>query len=403
MGAMTGLQHASIRHGLVRGGLAAALALAALLPDTARAQSRDMQQMIDRMDRLERELGTLQRNAYGRPPGGAPGAPGPAGGSGDASIARMEVRLSEMEGVLASITGRLEELTYQNQSLQNRLDKLVTDVDFRLRTLEGGGPRPQGDQQAAAPPATGAPSPLTAPTVQPPAAQAPGAPPPPAGVAQTLAGRSSLTLPSATPPGAGAAPPATPPQAGNPPPPPPAPPAPGTLGTLSQADIAALAAAQRASAGGGAVAAPAPAGATPAAAPAAGRVLPPGSAKDQYEYAYNLLRQRNYPEAEQAFREFVAQHKKDELSGNALYWLGETHYVRRQFEPAAIAFLEGYNSYPKGSKAADNLLKLGMSLSGLNRQKEACTTLAKLGKEFPDAPPNLKAVADNERRKLACG
>ena len=90
------------------------------------------------------------------------------------------------------------------------------------------------------------------------------------------------------------------------------------------------------------------------------------------------------------------------LSGNALYWLGETHYVRRQFEPAAVAFLEGYKNFPKGSKAADNLLKLGMSLAGLNRQKEACTTFAKLGQEFPDAPNNLKAVAENERRKLSC-
>lgn len=385
---------------------AVALGLVAIAPGTtALAQSRDMQQMIDRMDRLERELSTLQRNAYGRPAGGGaqPGTPVAGAGGSDAAIARMDVRLSEMEGVLASITGRLEELTFQNQSLQNRLDKLVGDVDFRLRALEGGAPRPQTDQaaasapppQAAQPPAatpsgaTGAPSPLNA---------------PPPGLAQTLAGRSSLTLPSAAPAGAAPPPPAATPSANSAPPPPPAP---GTLGTLSQADMAALAAAQRASAGGGAVAAPGqaasqPAPGTQAAAASTGRVLPPGSAKDQYEYAYNLLRQRNYPEAEVAFREFVNQHKTDELSGNALYWLGETHYVRRQFEPAAIAFLEGYNNFPKGSKAADNLLKLGMSLGGLNRQKEACTTLAKLGKEFPDAPANLKAVADNERRKLAC-
>ncbi|MCK6452268.1 MAG: hypothetical protein L6R19_15685, partial [Alphaproteobacteria bacterium] len=151
----------------------------------AHAQSRDMQQMIDRMDRLERELSTLQRNAYGRAPGGAPGAApyaaAGAGGGSDAAIARMDVRLSEMEGVLASITGRLEELTYQNQSLQNRLDKLVGDVDFRLRALEGGGPRPQqAEQQGAPPPAAPPPPAGAAPAPLSPQAQ-------PAGVAQTLA------------------------------------------------------------------------------------------------------------------------------------------------------------------------------------------------------------------------
>ena len=51
---------------------------------------------------------------------------------------------------------------------------------------------------------------------------------------------------------------------------------------------------------------------------------------------------------------------------------------------------------------SDNLLKLGMSLAALNRQSEACTTFARLNKEFPDAPSNLKAVTDNERKKLSC-
>ncbi|MEK7327533.1 MAG: tetratricopeptide repeat protein, partial [Chloroflexota bacterium] len=66
------------------------------------------------------------------------------------------------------------------------------------------------------------------------------------------------------------------------------------------------------------------------------------------------------------------------------------------------AFLEGYKGYPKGSKAPDNLLKLGMSLAALNRQGEACTTFTRLAKEFPDAPSNLKAVTENERKKLSC-
>jgi tol-pal system protein YbgF len=276
--------------------------------------------------------------------------------------------------VLASITGRLEELTFQNQSLQNRLDKLISDVDFRLRALESG--TPIGAQPAGAQPA-GAGGPAAA------ASPAPGA-------AQTTAGRTSLTIPAQPPvqpqgqqaaSAAGGAPPPS-----N---------QPGVLGTLTQSDLAA--AAQRAPAAG----AP-PQGQAPAQQAAAAVALPQGSAKDQYEFAYNLLRQRNYPDAESAFRQFVGAHKTDELSGNAYYWLGETHYVRRQYEPAAVAFLEGYKGFPKGSKAPDNLLKLGMSLAALNRQGEACTTFSRLAKEFPDAPSNLKAVTENERKKLSC-
>lgn len=379
--------------------------------------SAQNQQMIDRLDRLERELQTLQRQTYGgsggaRPPAaGNPYAPAPmpgasAGGGDPSGAARLEVRLGELEGILATVTGRIEELTFQNQSLQNRLDKLVSDVDFRLRTLEQGGARPPGDTAMAAPPPI-APPPVAAPpaamTQPPPQAIQPqpgaGFASPPPGAVQMPGGRTSMTVPS---PGGSPMPPLAPtPSAGVPPPSS----QPGVLGTMSASE---LAAAQRAQAGAPVPPPPPqaamsqPAMSQPAAAQTAAVTLPPGSARDQYEYAYSLLRQRNYEGAEIAFRQFVDKHKTDELTGNALYWLGETHYVRRQFEPAAIAFLEGYKNFPKGSKAPDNLLKLGMSLAGLNRQKEACTTLAKLNSEFPDAASNLKAVADNERRKLAC-
>jgi tol-pal system protein YbgF len=363
--------------GAIRAGVAlcalAALALPAFAP-AASAQSRDVQQLIDRMDRLERELGTVQRQAFG----GRPPPPGAAAAAPEGSLAQIQVRLGELEGVLAAITGRLEELTFQNQSLQNRLDKLIGDVDFRLRALEGGAPIGASQAQPQAAPPGGAPA-------SPPAAasQAPGA-------AQTPAGRTALTVPPPGPPPAqtpaqqGQAQAAVPPPSGQP----------GVLGTLTQADLAAAQRTQPQQ--------PAPAAGKPATQTAAAIALPPGPAKDQYEFAYNLLRQRNYTDAESAFRQFVAAHKTDELSGNAYYWLGETHYVRRQFEPAAVAFLEGYKGFPKGSKAPDNLLKLGMSLAALNRQGEACTTFARLAKEFPDAPGNLKAVTENERKKLSC-
>lgn len=110
--------------------------------------------------------------------------------------------------------------------------------------------------------------------------------------------------------------------------------------------------------------------------------------------------QSDYADAEGAFREFVSAHGQDPLAGNAQYWLGETHYVRQQYEPAAAAFLQGYQTYPKGAKASDSLLKLGMSLAALKKTAEACAALGQLGKEFPNAPPHVKDAAVRERGKL---
>jgi tol-pal system protein YbgF len=73
------------------------------------------------------------------------------------------------------------------------------------------------------------------------------------------------------------------------------------------------------------------------------------------------LKQADYPAAEVALKAFVEQHPNDPMAGNAQYWLGETFYTRGRYAEAATAFAEGYKRWPKSSKAADELLKLGMS------------------------------------------
>jgi len=147
--------------------------------------------------------------------------------------------------------------------------------------------------------------------------------------------------------------------------------------------------------------------ATPPAQPAqqqatAAAKLPAGSAQDQYDYAFGLLRAADYANAEVALGQFIKNHPDTPLTSNAQYWLGETYYVRGKYSEAAVAFADGYQKYPKSSKAADNLLKLGMSLGQLNQKKEACVTFSELGTKYPDAPATIKRRADQERGKLNC-
>ena len=125
----------------------------------------------------------------------------------------------------------------------------------------------------------------------------------------------------------------------------------------------------------GTLPAPAPGGAPPAQTATAAGALPSGSAQEQYNYAFGLLRQANYPAAQQALRSFVQRFPNDALAGNAQYWLGETFYVSKDYANAATAFAEGYQKYPKGPKAADNLLKLAMSLGNLGQKQDACRAL----------------------------
>jgi len=333
----------------------------------AMAQSNELQNLIQRVDRLQREMSTLQRQVYsgGEIPQPAPGAITAAPGEDvkPAVAARLHTRLSELENQLRNLTGQIEQANFEVSQVTARLDKLVGDVDFRLRELEarlGGGLPVEGGQGGAT---LGA---------------APGAVP-------------GATLgPGAQPGGLAAADPATP----------------QVLGEVPRAQVEALRARQGQPTSLAPqteqVAATAPAAAAAAAAPAAGGGLPGGSVKADYDYAFGLLRQANYVEAESALKDFLEQHADDPLAGNAKYWLGETYYVRGDFRQAAVTFAEGFQRYPESAKAADNLLKLGMSLAQLNKKEDSCGAFSELLKRYPDAPGSVLQRASLERERLSC-
>jgi len=138
---------------------------------------------------------------------------------------------------------------------------------------------------------------------------------------------------------------------------------------------------------------------TPAPAPAPAST---GDAQTDYDRAYNLLRTQDWDKAERALSDFVKRYPKNPMAGNAQYWLGETFYVRKKYNEAAVAFAEGFRSYPTNNKAPDNLLKLGMAMSELGKAKESCTAYGELLQRFPGASPAIKRRADAERKRLAC-
>ena len=130
--------------------------------------------------------------------------------------------------------------------------------------------------------------------------------------------------------------------------------------------------------------------------------LPDGTPMERYDFARARLVQGDYAGAEQAFRAFLEAHPSDGLAGNAQYWLGETHYVRNEFEAATREFLNGYQRYPDSAKAPDFLLKLGMTLAALGQRAEACNTLEELADKFPLVSDDISRRSAAERASLSC-
>lgn len=126
------------------------------------------------------------------------------------------------------------------------------------------------------------------------------------------------------------------------------------------------------------------------------------SAAAEYERAFSLLKQGQYKAAQAEFETFIATNPNHTLTGNAQYWLGETFYVRGDYEKASRVFAEGFQSNPKGSKAPDNLLKLGIALSAMDKNKEACIALEQIEKEFPAGAAAVLRRSQQERKRLGC-
>jgi len=131
----------------------------------------------------------------------------------------------------------------------------------------------------------------------------------------------------------------------------------------------------------------------------------PVSATDSntlYDGARTRLLDGDFAGAQSNFETFVANHGDDPRIGEAQYWLGETHFVRNNFAEAADAYIGSLRSQPEGEKAPDALIRLAASLHGLGRTDEACGTLARFGRQFPDASQASRDRAARESVRANC-
>ncbi len=283
------------------------------LPLPAHAQSKDV---LNRIERMENELETLNRAVYKgeRPPANV--------NSNAAEISgNVELRIGQLENEIRTLTGKIEQQSYDIQQAQQKLDALEQDTRMRLDTIEA-----QLRAGGAASSASG----------QPPMQDTNTIPP------STVGGMPAILQPD---PNAAA-----------------------DNGMVTGAETGA------------------------AVTDAAGL----------YERGFAELKQQNYPAAEASFMAFMKQYPTHALAPNALYWLGETYYVRKQYDKASRAFAEAYQKYPSGPKGADNLLKLGMSLAGKGEKDNACIALKQLRKEYATGPEPVLRRGDQEMSTLGC-
>ena len=132
------------------------------------------------------------------------------------------------------------------------------------------------------------------------------------------------------------------------------------------------------------------------------KLLPNETPEKQYEFALSFLKVGDYETAEFALREFIDINPKHKLAGNAQYWYGETFRVRQLYQDAATAYLDGYQKYPKSTKAPVNLLKLGVMLVQIGEKEQGCSMILGVKDQYPKANQSVIQKAEYEKKKFNC-
>jgi tol-pal system protein YbgF len=340
------------------------------------------------------ELSVAQ--GYGRPPGdiGEPGDTSFAGEQPDS--AQLLVRIGRLESQMRQINGQLEQLQFENRRLEEQLKKFQEDVDFRFHDGAPGAPAAKPPQKRSEAPEaeTFADAPLAA-----------------AGAAPRAGGRGDAFDPSQNPgaPGAprplGSPIPARKAAASN------ARRDENASSGLEQNDLGApldLSSGRSRTAGG-----PATEGAQtgePSRALANAVITPggtviagaPNSARLEFDTALAFLKQKSYEDAEKGFTGFLEKNPKNKLASDAVYYLGESYYLRGRQREAAEQYLKLSTHYPDSPRAPAALLRLGQSLNALGAKEQACATYGEIDRKYPNAPAMVKAGAEREAKRAQC-
>ncbi len=112
--------------------------------------------------------------------------------------------------------------------------------------------------------------------------------------------------------------------------------------------------------------------------------VPGGSDRDNYQAAFELLKQQRYEPAAMAFQQFLVTFPDSELADNAQYWLAESHYVTQKFKEALTEFGVVLAKYPRSRKVADALLKIGYCNYEIKDWAAAREALSRVQAEYPE-------------------
>ncbi len=106
---------------------------------------------------------------------------------------------------------------------------------------------------------------------------------------------------------------------------------------------------------------------------------------DLYKDAYETYHKGDLEGARRKFETFLKQYPNTELSDNAQFWIGETYYLRKDYERAILEYEKAIVKYPEGDKIPAALFKQALAFLELGDKTNAKNLLKRVIEKYPQS------------------
>jgi tol-pal system protein YbgF len=129
-----------------------------------------------------------------------------------------------------------------------------------------------------------------------------------------------------------------------------------------------------------------------------GEALPP--AGEAYKSAMQLVRDKKFAEAREAFDSFAENYAGDALAVNAIYWSGEVSMVEGKLDVAEARFRTVKEDHSGHSKAADASYKLAVVLDKSGKKAESKALLQEVISQYAGKSDSTVSLAQAYLKKM---
>lgn len=115
------------------------------------------------------------------------------------------------------------------------------------------------------------------------------------------------------------------------------------------------------------------------------------SDRAEYERILAYFKEGNLDGSREGFSAFLTEYPNSDLAPNARYWLGESHYGKKDYKQAIDAYDRVELDYPQSEKVPAAILKKGFAYLALKDKKRASSAFKQVVTLYPKSPEAGKA------------